>query len=96
MRRKQRELQQAQADALEEQRRARLAALNLMEDAVATRERAEAANAALRKHEALLERIIETMAEGLVMIDADGRYTLVNAAGEDILDWKSTRLNSSH
>ncbi|PXW99431.1 PAS domain S-box-containing protein [Sphaerotilus hippei] len=37
-----------QASALEEQQRARLAALNLIEDAVAARERTEAANAALQ------------------------------------------------
>lgn len=42
----------AQAEAMEVQRQARLAALNLMEDAVAARARAEAANAALAESEA--------------------------------------------
>jgi len=41
----------AQQAALEEQRRARLAALNLMEDAVLARARAEVTNAALRESE---------------------------------------------
>ncbi len=44
-------LQKVQASALEAQQRARLAALNLMEDALAARERAEAANRALRESE---------------------------------------------
>lgn len=44
-------MQAAQVAAIEEQRRARLAALNLMEDALAARARAEAANAALRDSE---------------------------------------------
>lgn len=44
-------LQDSQAAAMEAQRKARLAALNLMEDAIAARARAEAANAALRESE---------------------------------------------
>jgi PAS domain S-box-containing protein len=40
-------LLKSQSDALEEQRRARLAALNLMEDAILARKRAEESNAAL-------------------------------------------------
>lgn len=40
-----------QANSLEEQRKARLAALNLMEDALTARARAEAANVALRESE---------------------------------------------
>jgi len=45
------ELRRSQAATLEEQRQARLAALNLMEDAMAARARAEAATAALRESE---------------------------------------------
>jgi two-component system, sensor histidine kinase and response regulator len=44
-------LKEAQAASLEEQRRARMAVLNLMEEAVAARKRLEAANAALRQSE---------------------------------------------
>ena len=44
-------LREAQAAAIEEQRKTRLAALNLMEDTLATRRRAEAANAALVESE---------------------------------------------
>ncbi|MCQ8130023.1 PAS domain S-box protein [Methylomonas rivi] len=44
-------LQASQIQALEEQRQARLAALNLMEDALAASARTEAANAALRESE---------------------------------------------
>jgi len=44
-------LRQSQAVHIEQQRQARLAALNLMEDALAAQSRAEAANAALRESE---------------------------------------------
>jgi len=44
-------LRESQAAVFEEQHQARLAALNLMEDALAARARAEAANAALRESE---------------------------------------------
>jgi len=46
-----RHLRESQAAAFEEQRRARVAALNLMEDAIAARNRAMEANAALRESE---------------------------------------------
>ena len=44
---------------------------------VTTRKHAELA---LRDSREQLERVVQTMAEGLVMIDADGRYTLANRA----------------
>jgi PAS domain S-box-containing protein len=47
-------LQKARSEALEAQRQARLAALNLVEDAVAARARAETTNAALRESESRL------------------------------------------
>lgn len=66
--------------------------------------------ATLREREARLRRIIETMAEGLVLIDRQGRYTIANAASERILGvprsqiigsrydqvpWKRARVNGS-
>ncbi len=51
-------LHEAQKTALEEQRQARLAALNLMEDAVVARQQAEAANAALRESEERFRRAV--------------------------------------
>lgn len=60
-----RALREVQVAALEEQRRARLAALNLMEDAVAARERAEAASAALRESEQRLRMAQESAHVGI-------------------------------
>jgi PAS domain S-box-containing protein len=57
-------LQQTQAAALESQRQARVAALNLMEDAVAARTRAEAANAALRESEQRLRLALDAAHAG--------------------------------
>ncbi len=41
---------------------------------------------ALRKKSRELETIIETMAEGVALLDRDDRYVLLNAAGEHILN----------
>ena len=43
------------------------------------------AELALRDSREQLERVVQTMAEGLVMIDAEGRYTLANRAALHIL-----------
>lgn len=40
---------------------------------------------ALRSESELLSRVIETMAEGVVIFDADGRYLRINAVAERIL-----------
>ncbi len=67
---------QAQAAAAEDQRRARLASLNLIEDALAARQRLEAANAALQD----LSQAIEQSAQAVVITDAGGRIEYVNEA----------------
>ncbi len=43
------------------------------------------AEEALRAEHDRLARVLETMAEGLLILDAEGRYALLNAAGERIL-----------
>lgn len=43
-----------------------------------------------------LSRIIETMAEGLLILDAEGRYVLVNAAAERILGAPRDALAGRH
>jgi len=43
------------------------------------------AERALRAERDRLARVLETMAEGLSILDAEGRYALVNASGERIL-----------
>ncbi|WP_157268584.1 PAS domain S-box protein [Azohydromonas aeria] len=74
----------AQQDAaLQEQRRARLAALNLMEDAQAERARAEAANAALRHSQAQLCKLAQAVEQGtesIIITDTEGHIEYVNEA----------------
>jgi two-component system, sensor histidine kinase and response regulator len=67
---------QARAAATEDQRRARLASLNLIEDALAARQRLEAANAALQD----LTQAIEQSAQAVVITGATGRIEYVNEA----------------
>ncbi|WP_051243136.1 PAS domain S-box protein [Azohydromonas australica] len=76
-------LHEQQAAALEAQRNARLAALNLAEDAVAERARAEAANAALRASQAQLRKLaqaVEQGSESIIITDVDGHIEYVNEA----------------
>ena len=68
--------QQTQARATDEQRRARLASLNLIEDALAARHRLEAANAALQD----LSQAIEQSAQAVVITDPASRIAYVNTA----------------
>ncbi|MCP5277028.1 MAG: PAS domain S-box protein [Thiobacillus sp.] len=69
-------MRQSQERILQEQRQARLAALNLMEDAQAARDRAEAANAALRQ----LSLAVEQSPEAIVITDTESRIEYVNEA----------------
>jgi len=62
--------------ALDEQRRARIAALNLMEDALAARKRAEESVAALRK----LSQAVEQSPESIVITNLEARIEYVNDA----------------
>ncbi|MDZ4252424.1 MAG: PAS domain S-box protein, partial [Sulfuritalea sp.] len=64
-----------QAAALETQHRARLAALNLMEDAVAARVRSEVAAAALRESEARFRSLSGMSSDFYWETDAEHRYT---------------------
>lgn len=50
------------------------------------------AEAALSEGRRRLDHIVETMAEGLVMIDADGRYTLINPAAERTIGVPASEL----
>jgi len=63
-------------EAFDEQQRARLAALSLMEDAQAARARAEAAADALRK----LSQAVEQSPESIVITDLSGTIEYVNEA----------------
>ena len=71
-----RQTENAQASALQEQRQARLALLNVMEDALASRRMTEEANKTLRK----LSRAVEQSPDGIVITDLGGIIEYVNDA----------------
>jgi len=81
-----------------------MGAVHIMAD-VTERKRAEEA---LREHEERLARIVETIADGILILNQEGRYTFANAAAERILGlprsaivqrtyndpaWKVTRMD---
>ncbi|MCX7961503.1 MAG: PAS domain S-box protein [Burkholderiales bacterium] len=55
-----------------------------------------AAEEALRAERDRLSRILETMAEGLVILDAEGRYVLMNSAAERIVGARRAGLVGRH
>ena len=87
-----RALRDEQAAALEEQRQARLAALNLMEDAIAARRQAEAANAALRESEERFRATFDQAAVGIARVALDGAWLEVNQRLCDIVGYTREEL----
>ncbi|MDI6746521.1 MAG: PAS domain S-box protein, partial [Rhodocyclaceae bacterium] len=81
-----------QAAALEEQRQSRLAALNLMEDAVAARNRAEVTLVALQESEALFRATFDQAAMGLARVAPDGSWLDVNQKLCDIVGYTREEL----
>jgi PAS domain S-box-containing protein len=77
-------LKQAQADSLEEQRQARLAALNLMEDAMAASKRAESANTALRDSEYRYRLLADNASDWIFWHDADHNHLYISPSCEAI------------
>ena len=77
-------LRETQAAALEQQRQARLAALNLMEDAVAARARAEAAVAALQESEAKYRLLSEHAVDCIFWLGPQRRFKYVSPACERV------------
>lgn len=75
-------LRESQAAALEEQRQARLAALNLMEDAFAARTRAEEAHAALLESEAKYRLLAEHSSDWIFWLESNGCFKYVSPACE--------------
>ncbi len=81
-------LRESEAAALEEQRQARLAALNLMEDALAARARAEAAHTALQDSEAKYRLLAENAADCIFWIGTDGHFKYLSPAWEAISGYR--------
>lgn len=77
-RRAEQALAQAQAEALAQQNRARVAALNQMQDANQARSRAEAALRALRESEGRLALFVEHAPAALAMFDNEMLYVAVS------------------
>jgi len=71
-------LKDNQTAAFEEQRRGRLAALSLMEDAVAARASVEVINITLKKSEGLMRAITDNSSAVIFVKDLSGRYLFVN------------------
>lgn len=68
----------AQQAALEAQRAARFAALNLMEDAISARQELENTNASLRESEAFKRAILDSVDASIAVLDRDGVIIAVN------------------
>lgn len=73
-------LRENQTAALEAQRRARLAALNLVEDALAARAAAEAANAQLQESEAKYRLLAESASECIFLLNPNGTFKYLSPA----------------
>ena len=81
-------LQAANAAVIEESERSRRAALNLMEDALAEKRRAEEAAARLQESEARFRALVEQSLAGIYIIQ-DGRFRYVNPGFAAIFGYDS-------
>ena len=77
-------LRTSQDTALEEQRRARLAALNLMEDAIDARVQSEAAATALQESEMKYRLLAENATDCIFWIAPDGHFRYISPACKQI------------
>ncbi len=82
-------LRLSQASALDEQRQARIAALNLMEDAQAAQARAEAAHAALQESETLYRLLADNASDWIFWHDATHSFKYVSAPCLDISGYRA-------
>lgn len=58
----------------------------------AVRKARRAAEENLRTSEAMIKSIVDTAADGIIVIDEDGIIEFVNAAAERMFDWKASEL----
>jgi len=89
-------LARAQAEMLEFQSQARIAAQNQLQAANAARARAEAALAALRESQARLQLFVEFAPASLAMFDKDMRYIVVSRRWKDIFAIEENVVGRSH
>lgn len=85
-----------QAVALEDQRRGHIAALNLMEDAVAARTRAEAALAELRESRERLALALQAANQGIYDINVQTGDVIVSSEYATILGYDPTDFHESY
>lgn len=78
-------LSKVQAEALKEQRQARLAALNLMEDAITARDFAQSTQRALQASESNYRLLAENSDDAIFWRGVDGSYQYFSPASERIL-----------
>lgn len=91
------ELGAAQAAAIDEAERSRRAALNLMEDALVARQRAEATASRLRESEERLRVLIDHVPLALALFDRDMRYMAASRFWYDYFEIADTDvLGRSH
>ncbi|MBI5108576.1 MAG: PAS domain S-box protein [Rhodocyclales bacterium] len=87
-----RQLASAQAEALEVQHRDRLAALGLMDDALAARASAEAALASLRRSEERYRAVALSARSAVVTIDHDGNIVGWNPAATKLFGYTEDEI----
>jgi PAS domain S-box-containing protein len=87
-----RDLTEAQARTLAEQHQARLAALNLMEDALAARRQLEDSNRSLAMSEKRFHDIVNASADWVWEVNAQGRYTYVSDSVTAVLGYAPEEL----
>lgn len=78
----------AQGEALEAQRQARLAALNMLEDAAMARARVEAAHAELQASEAKYRLLAENAADCIFWMGADGHFKYLSPSCERLFGYR--------
>lgn len=76
----------------DEQRRSRLAALNMMEDAIAAKRRAEEAYTSLQESEERHRLVLDNAADAVFVANRKGEYTYVNQKACELLGYPAEQI----